>query len=178
MAVSTSVTLPAQPAAGDTTFQPLGGNGTTAPLGSYIVEAQIAGDASGGNATVTINGDPRYTNVFAWLDALIDTDAAAGEFMLTISRGGGSLEAPPRIMGTIPHVATGLAATNASFLWYPPVMLYNQAGSAAAQFPNVGVLETYILRLQSFVFNDNVQQLAAYQWLAMVQSSGGSVSLT
>jgi len=177
MAVSVITQLPAQPAAGDSTWQPLGGNGTQAPIGSYIFETQIAGDATGGNATVTVNGDVRYTNIYAWLAGMIDADAAAGDFMLTISRGGGSLEAPPRIVGTIPTIATTVGATNSSYLWYPPSLLYNQSGVAAFQCPNVGVNETYILRGQVFCFNPDVRALAAFQWLRMVSPGGGAPGL-
>lgn len=178
MSVSATLNLPDQPAVGNVVFQPLGGNGTTAPLGSYLAEIGVVGDASGGNATVVLNGDPRYTNMFGWVNLVIAVDAAASEFVASILRDINSLEPPPRIVGTLPHVATTTSGVNAGLLWYPPAMLFDKNGTALFVTANVAVTETYSIRAQIFCFNDNVERLAAFQWLAMTTPGTGTPSLT
>ncbi len=174
MAVALSVTLPAQPGDGLNVFLPLGGDGTFAPLGSYICDISLDGDASAGNATVTLIFDTRYTNLVSWINPSIEASAAAAEFICTVGRDPVSLEAPPRIVGTLPFVATTVSPVNSAILWYPPPILYRAAGFITFVTPNVGAGEDYILRAQVFCFDIRVEQLSAFQWIRQVQGSGNS----
>ncbi len=149
--------LPAQPTQGSTNYIPLGGDGRSAPLGCYFVNIEVDGDASGGNADLTIRGDVRYTNLVAYMNLKVQADAAAGDFMMRITDPN-----PPRpqIVGTIPQVATGVATDNATFLWFPPPIYFQGGGSMSAVLPNVGVNETYKLEIEVLVFDIDVRRLS------------------
>ncbi len=140
-------------------YVPLGGDGRSAPMGCYFCRAEIAGDASGGNASIIINYDTRYTNLTAYLNLMIAVDAAAGDFLLGTFTGQGASAAQPQIVGTIPQVATAVNTNNGTFLWYPPPVFYQQEGQAFAVVPNVGVGETYKLAIEVLVFDPDVRRL-------------------
>lgn len=161
MSVSTTVTLPAQPAQGETIYTPLGGDGKSAPLGCYFCRAEIDGDAGGTTAAVTIAFDSRYTNLVAYMNMQINADAAAGDFMMRIMRSPSSV-APDRaqIVGTIPQVGTTVTQDNASFLWFPPPIYFQGAGAAVASCLNVSATETYLLTVEVLVFNIDIRRLA------------------
>ncbi len=165
MAVSGTVALPAQPASGSTDYVPLGGDGKSAPIAYYIVNVEVAGDASGGTATTRIDFDTRYTSVVTWLNFIVDTAAAAPDFLMFTHVGTPATQTAPAIVSTAPFVATTITSANAAFLWYPPPILYSQRGNASAVSLNVGVNETYGLRAQIYVFDADVAQLAALEWL-------------
>jgi len=166
VSVSSTVSLPAQPAQGEQSYIPLGGDGKFAPLGCYFCRLEVDGDAGGGTASLTINCDVRYTNLIAYSNLLIEADAAAGDFALRIEQTG-QIATPDRvtIVGTIPNVATGVNSDNSSFLWYPPPLFYQGAGVAISKCLNVGVNETYKLAIEVFVFDINVKRLAPMTWL-------------
>lgn len=174
VAVALSVTLPAQPADGLNVFKPLGGSGVSAPLGHYLCDISLDGDASGGNSTVTLILDKRYTNIVAWVNPSIEASAAAAEFICTVTADPVSLEATPRLVGTLPFVATTVSPVNSAVLWYPPPILYKQSGAIIFVTPNVGAGEDYIVRAQIFCFHDQVEQLTPYQWLRQVQGGANS----
>jgi len=165
VAVSEVVSLPAQPSAGDgVLFSPLGGDGRSAPLGIYELGAQVTGDAGGGNATVQINMDPRYTSMVAYCAPFVVADTAETEFVAQIVDL--VLFVPNlRVVGTMPFVTEGFSSRNSTFLWYPPPIWLNGNGSIIVSFVNVDATETYGLTASIFVFDRNVRQLAPVQWL-------------
>ncbi len=167
MAVAIAVSLPSQPSQGAAEYVPLGGDGKAAPMGCYFVRAEVDGDASGGNATLTINLDPRYTNLVAFVNLKIGVDATAGDFFLGTFTGTGLDAAAPEIVGTIPQVATSVNTNNSSFLWYPPPVFYQQEGQVFAAVPNVGVLETYKLLVEVLIFDADVRRITALPFLMM-----------
>ncbi len=156
MSVASTVTLPAQPVLGNTELLPLGGAGVSAPHGCYVVRNSIVGDASGGIATLTINMDPRYTNLTAWVNARVSVDAAAGDFAIFLQPN--ATKEGVQIVGTIPQIATTSAGVNAAFLWYPPPLYYRGGGFLQCVFPNVGAGETYTLSAQFYTFVIDVTQ--------------------
>jgi len=167
VSVSSSVTLPAQPAAGITTFVPLGGDGKLAPQGCYFSRLEVAGDASGGNASVIISFDARYTNLVAYVNPTIQADAGAGDFAVVLQDASVPTGAVQQIVGTIPQVAATVQTDNASFLWYPPPVYFQGNGLCQVTYPNVGVGETYKVTLEIYVFDINVRRLAALPLLQM-----------
>ncbi len=162
MSVSSDVTLPAQPAAGNTVWQPLGGDGTFSPHGCYISRNEIQGDASGGNATLRTTLDSRYTNLVAFVNARIQVDAAAGDFRLVVQPT--LTEEGVEVVGTMPQISTGFAA-NASFLWYPPPLYHPGTGVVLCGYPNVGVGELYQLVIQVYTFNIDIRRLTPLPFL-------------
>jgi len=168
MAVNTLVVLPAQPAQGSTVYTPLGGDGRSAPHGCYFVLAEIDGDASSGNASVTIDLDVRYTSLVAYANLRIQADAAAGDFRIAMQADPAVAIPPtPSITGTIPHVATAVTPDNASFLWYPPGVFFQGGARINAVAPNVGALETYKLELEVLVFDIDVRRITPMPWLML-----------
>lgn len=167
MSVSSSVTLPAQPTQGVTEFIPLGGDGKYSPLGCYFCRLEIDGDAGGGNASLTINFDRRYTNLVAYVNLAIQADAAAGDFLTRLQPIASATPAQQLICGTIPHVATAIATDNAAFLWYPPPVYYQGRGLSFTGFPNVGVNETYKVTVEIYVFDIDIRRLTPLNFLQM-----------
>ncbi len=161
MSVSASLTLPAQPAVGVSRFTPLGGDGTSAPLGCYLTTLSVVGDASAGTATVILALDARFTNLIAFIDATVASAAAAPDFHLAINDG---VQNPSVIVtGTMPH--TAIETTNASFLWYPPPLYWIQNGRCTGTYVNVDATETYSITLQVYVFHPEVTRITPLPFL-------------
>lgn len=166
MSVAVVTSLPTQPASGVSEFLPLGGDGLVAPIGCYLVNTQIVGDAGGGTATVTLNLDPRYTNLVAWVNLVVSSAAAAPEFHCRIEA---VADTPPPnvvICGTLPFVAA-FTSPNAAFLWYPPPVYWIQNGSIRFTTDNVDATETYELVAQIYCFHPEVTRvtpLPVLQW--------------
>lgn len=157
MAVSATLTLPGQPASGNSIFEPLGGDGTRAPLGCYQSSVAVAGDAGGGNATLTINFDPRYTNLCAWINLTVASAAAAPDFQCRLHGGTGTITPDVHVVGTMPHQA--VETPNAAFLWFPPPLYFIQLGQIRMSVLNVDVTETYTLITQIYCFHPEVTRI-------------------
>lgn len=65
MAITETVLLPAQPAAGNVRAVPLGGDGMVSPFQVTEVRVDQTGDASGGNIICNVVMDPAYISVVA-----------------------------------------------------------------------------------------------------------------
>ncbi len=165
MAVSSTVTLPAQPTVGESAFTPLGGDGKLAPLGCYLTRINVVGDASGTTATLQINLDPRYTNLVAWVLVGAQAMAAAGEFEVRLLDQAVPSVPTIDIVGTLPHVAEATFVNNASFLWYPPPVYFQQKGIIQSIVVNIDATETYKLTAQIYCFDANVLRLAPLPFL-------------
>ncbi len=152
MAVSATLTLPGQPPAGVSTFSPLGGAGLSSPIACYLSSVAVVGDASSGNATCTINMDPRYCNLVAFVNVDVSSAAGAGDFQIRME----SITAGPgptvNILGTLPQTSAFISP-NASFLWYPPPIYWVQEGTLRFTTPNVDVTETYTMVAQIYCFH-------------------------
>lgn len=176
MSVSLTVTLPSQPATGTgSLFTPFGGDGKAAPIGVYDVNMILVGDAGGGTATLEILMDRRYMSMVCYAQASVTADAAAGEFQLQLTN---NVVAVPniRVVGTLPGVAETFTAVNSVFLWYPPPVWFNQDGRLSARYVNVDATETYNLDASILVFDRNVRQLTALQFLAQTRVGVNSVT--
>lgn len=129
----------------------------------------MVGDVSGGSVALTINLDPRYTNLLAVVNVSVDSAAAAPEFDVIVSPDAiTSARTQFSVVGTMPFVADATSFTdNASFLWFPPPVYYQQEGVVAYAGENVGVLETYKLQIECYVFDADVRRLTPLPWLQM-----------
>ncbi len=163
MAVTSEITLPAQPGIGVVTWVPLGGDGVTAPIGYYDVVNQVVGDASGGNATCSVIFDGRYTSLLAWANPKIFADAAAGEFSMDLTRS--SAFNGLNVVGTFPGVAEAFVTANSSYLWYPPPIFFAGDGRVRFNALNVDATETYVLQCQVFAYDRNVRNRMNMTWL-------------
>lgn len=176
MAQTSTFTLPAQPAAGSGAFfTPFAGDGKSAPLGVYDVNFTLVGDASGGANNLQILMDPRYISMVGYIQASVTADTGAGDFELQLAD---TVTNVPtiRVVGTLPGVAETFTAVNSVFLWYPPPVWLSSTGRIQAKYPNVDATETYNLDCSIFVFDRNVRQLTAIQWLNMTRVGVNAVT--
>lgn len=113
MSVIVEVTLPDQPASGDVTFVPLGGNGWSAPWSMFYFSIDVTGDVSGGIVRVDVNRDERFEHLVDFLE--VQHIGSAGVFRMDLFRDGESRA-----------IATGLTlaeTTIATRLWSPPAII-------------------------------------------------------
>ncbi len=163
MSVTEVVQLPGQPTLGSSVWVPLGGDGVTAPLGYFDVDARLVGDASGGTASISIDFDPRYTNLCAWANAKVIADTAAGDFALHLTPD--AVTNGVTVVGTFPGVAEALFATNSCYLWYPPPIFYAGDGRVRLFTDNVDATETYSLTACIFMYARDVRNRMNMTWL-------------
>ncbi len=173
MSVTSAFILPAQPAAGVINWVPLGGDGVTAPLGYYEVDAQLVGDASGGIATIAVTFDGRYTNLLAWANLKIFDDTAAGEFSVDLTRGA-AFNGIHQV-GTMPGITEAVVTVNSSWLWYPPPQFYAGDGRLRAIWVNVDATETYVIQAQVFCYDRDVRNRMNMTWLHQITPSTNAV---
>ena len=177
MSVSALMTLPDQPTTGRSVLSPLGGNGYSAPHSCYLVQSSVAGDASAGTVLLSIQMDPRYTNLIAWINPLTSSAAAAGEFQIAMLENATSTVPGVTIVGTYPQV-TSTFGGNQSFLWYPPPIYHKGQGLIQLVQINVDATEVYFLRCQVYCFAIDVLQttpLPILQWNVPGVSAPASV---
>ncbi len=117
MAVAIDVTLPAQPGTGINTYEPLGGDGWSAPHSVSEFSMSSAGDASGGNNSITLNFDPRFTSVVSYVRLSNSSASGALEMNLTMFPVGRSQPQVQAFANAVPVI--GLTTINL-FTWCPP----------------------------------------------------------
>ncbi len=167
MAVSETVVIPAQPTTGVIEFLPLGGNGQIAPLGCYMIDVQLAGDASGGLAAISVSLDPRYTNLVAFYSATVDSAATAPDYFMDIrADAAASGFSGPAIVGTMPHTAI-VSTPSASFLWYPPPIYYPGGGHISLAMLNVDATEVYAIVAEVYCFDIDIRKITPMGILQM-----------
>ncbi len=160
MAVSSTVAIPAQPGAGLIEFLPLGGDGRVAPLGCYMADVQLAGDASGGLASISLTLDPRYTNLVAFINVRATSTSAAPEFFVDIrSNAAATGVSGVQIVGTMPQSSMAGLGPNASFLWYPPPIYYPGEGHLSLTMVNTDATEVYSLVAEVYCFDIDIRKL-------------------
>lgn len=174
MAVTSSVILPAQPDAGVVSWVPLGGDGVTAPLGYYEVDLQLVGDASGGNATINITFDGRYTNLLSWANLKIFDDTAAGEFSVDLTRSA-AFNGLHQV-GTYPGITEAVVTVNSAWLWYPPPLFFAGDGRLRVIQVNVDATETYVVQAQVFAYDRDVRNRFNMTWLHQITPSTNAVT--
>lgn len=130
MSVAVTLTLPNQPGTGRVRYSPLGGNGRSSPSKICDFNVVLAGDASGGTATLTVEMDRTYSGVPALLRCVKGALTPAGfNFGIAPTGDGGFTYAI-----TLNAVA-GFDGGGASAIWAPPPMYMEQEGpSGAAPF--------------------------------------------
>ncbi len=146
MSVATDVNIPSQPTTGSLELLPLGGNGEIAPRSMQLLRQDLAGDASGGQVTMSFLCDTRFENVITRLQLSASSAAAAVPY---------SFAADQR-PDTTSMVAAGLTfldtvqAVNNAYWDLPP--LFNMRGGSVIT-DNVDATEVYTLRAWIWNFN-------------------------
>lgn len=169
MSVAATVTLPAQHSAGSTLYVPLGGNGMSSPHAMYVVKGlNVTGDASGGQASMTIIFDDRFCSMVGYASVVSSNtavDPAAVRWVLTGSQTAQAFRAA--------LIAENAVAGPISDTWLPPPVL-TPGGPARAQLSVTLLNETTItsqMYAQIFIYNINARQRVPFEYL--VAARGG-----
>lgn len=165
MAVTTTLTLPGQPDGGLAEYVPLGGDGHTAPLAAWMVWGMTdTGDASGGNATLAIVMDPRYTALVSYVALSIRQGTAAdADFRARISPQGAIYPTGSDFWGetgVITSVSSTVTGTECNTTLTPVPVMLRQSGDdpqLAVQFVNVNG-DVYFLNCLIYLWDINVRQ--------------------
>ncbi len=136
LSVSSTIVLPAQPAAGVVSQIGLAGDGYAAPHSETHVRMTVAGDASGGTATLQFTWDARWCSVLSWCSVTIGGLTAAQEVILSyrISANIGA----GTVMTVRDPVVSGFSV---GATWVPPAQLASVPSIGATQ-PNLRVVTT------------------------------------
>ncbi len=117
MAVAVAVTLPDQPGIGINVYNPLGGDGWTAPHSVAEISVSSAGDASGGNNSIALTFDPRFTSIVSYA-RLVNSSASAGIEMSLIMLPTG--RAQPQVEAFANAVPVKSLTAQNVMTWTPP----------------------------------------------------------
>ncbi len=149
MSVAIETTLPAQPATGTCRYVPLGGDGFTSPASSYHFWQAIAGDASGGYATLTAHMDPRFAALVSFLTVQVNSAAAVPDVKAAIHAAPSTeQDVVLNLIGGVPLFTT----TGQAMLTWSPSPLFN-AESIVVDFDNVDATELYVFTAVIYNFN-------------------------
>ncbi len=150
--VTETVTLPAQPTTGSTTFVPLGGDGFIAPKFAYAVRNfLLTGDATGTFVQQTIEMDERWCALVAFVEFTIQQATSAdAEFQLSVSS---DKSAELIDSGLQVAVNSSVSSLEVGHLWNPPPLVLPGAGDNAR------------IRLQTLNVDGDIVRLSAYIYL-------------
>ncbi len=151
MAVTQSVVLPAQPAAGSSRLIGLSGNGFDYPRSMYEVQNQVAGDATAGLVTLNITTDPRYVSIIYHVELVVLGAAAAQDYFLQMSMRDSGVSVT-HVGQTIQNSVQTLTPGNA--WWDPPALL--PAETLTSVVANVNGDTTL---LKTWVYNFDINAL-------------------
>ncbi len=169
MSVTETITLPAQPTVGNTTFLPLGGNGFTSPHSMYTVAMAIDGDASGGIIQAKVNLDPRYAALISVMQGQSDSAVQADDYRFAIEAKGGVFFLSN--VGTMKYSAW--EAYN-RITWNPSGLM--DPDSASFQCVNVDATETYSFSFIVYNFDINApQQIALPQLFSVLPRASSAI---
>jgi len=151
LSVSADVTLPAQPSVGAMKLVPLGGNGFNSPHSMYLIGGfGVAGDASGGNAVVSINMDDRFQCLCSVIESKVDTDAVAATTRL-------SIHAANIFSINVAALQVMDPTGDSRVVWSPP-SLFN-ANLIKGVWANIGTGEDYLLSCVIYNFDKRASEL-------------------
>lgn len=117
MTIFETISLPNQPVTGSAIFQPMGGDGWTAPLGRYEVDASLTMDASGGTWSIGVELDRQFMNLVALMQLEMNISSDTEAFSMDIKM---------RAATNIYRVAGDLLQTQTTSInriWSPPPII-------------------------------------------------------
>ncbi len=149
MAVDDSFAMPEQPASGQCRYIPLGGDGFTAPHSAYSIVVNLAGAAGGGNSTITVYGDERFTQMVSYMrNETVGVSADTDQRMFVL------IDALEVIQINEPAIHSAVTSS-ASILWKPPGIIFSSRNKTDSrllgQFLNVdGDTHNFNARVYNF----------------------------
>ncbi len=156
MAVAETFAMPNQPAAGHCKHIPLGGDGFSAPHSAYSLVVNLAGAAGGGNSTITIYGDERYTQMVSYMrNEIVGVAADTDQRMFIL------LDTLEQIQINDPAIHSAVTSS-ASVLWKPPGVIFSSQNPTDArllfQFLNVDG-DTHNIDARVYNFDKRAREL-------------------
>ena len=155
MAVSSSLTMPDQPADGFVDYIPLGGDGFRTPFQMGQIFFRSAGDATGGQHFVTLFIDPVYTWVLNWMEGRRTVAGAAADLIFNVT---------PTASGLFHQSYTEVNATTQPVIFTPPPLLLETI-DAAQTLPRISLEtsnvngENVTLTAQLWAFDKRAREL-------------------
>lgn len=179
IAVSETVTLPAQPTTGNLTFVPLGGDGYTSPRAAYaLVNHKVVGDAGGGAATLEVVLDDRFTSLvsFVSVESQQVSSADVGLRIEISSIAGGRQIPQMRHQEVATAISATIAASTISRTWNPPAQLLPGAGEVGrVQFKMINTLnDDYFLSMLVYLFDIRARELTPLAPLLWARGAGAT----
>lgn len=160
IAVSSAVTLPAQPTTGTVSWIPLGGDGYVSPMAAYaVVGHSVTGAVGGGSATLQVVMDSRFTSLVSWVTwANTQVASADADFRVTIGGPGVPTQAES---GLITAIAADVSTATISRTWNPnPSILPGGANPASIQMSMLNVdADVYSLSCLIYLFNIRAREI-------------------
>lgn len=159
MAVVNDFALPAQPLEsvfGTVTYIALGGDGLIAPKGAYSIRgARIAGDATGGLASINCTMDNRFTSLCQFVTGQGSGVTTSTDFKFVLTS---DTQASVIDWGNDP-VFVAASATNCGHTWNPPPLLLpgNEVARLEMDWPNVDG-DTFFMDALIYLFDIDVRQ--------------------
>jgi len=138
MSVSVTLTLPDQPTTGRVRYSPLGGNGIKSPSKICDFNVVLAGDASGGTSTLTVQFDRTYAAVPAIMRC-VKSVLTPDDFNFGIAPTGDGGFTYAIALNSV----AGFNGGGASATWAPPPMYCEQEGPSGAA-PFIVVVSTNV----------------------------------
>ncbi len=152
MAVTETITLPAQPAAGSSVYVPLGGDGLTAPHSAYSIRSMAAVmDVSGGLAQVKVVLDDRFCSLVSFVTAHIENESTSQVVRFQIS---GS--STPSIIDNVTLLGF-VAHSDCSNVWYPPTWVLPGSGQVCTLTVAADNVDGDTLSVSAVVYNFDIR---------------------
>lgn len=164
MSVITDVYLPDQPAVGESTIVPLGGDGYTAPQSMLYAEASSTGDASGGTNRIRFRFEEVHSHMLAWLAVQVDGQTANSRSLVNLVWGSRGENLPDSI--SLPYTPEG-GANEGYGLWRPPPLIFEPAPRDPTQM-TAPFVEAYVLNSNGVVLKVG---MCAYQFRTNTRST-------
>jgi len=177
IAVSATVTFPAQPTIGLLTFVPLGGDGYTAPFGAYsLLGHRVTGASGGGSMVLRANMDPRYTSLISYVTG-IDSQVASADADVRLLVTADDSRVPPAIdQGLVAGTDAVMSTNTIVRTWNPPALIL-PGGNAISnvRFEMVNVEnDVYVMHALVYLFNIRVRELTPMGPLLWSRGSGAT----
>lgn len=131
-----------------TLYEPLGGDGMTAPLSATFIQTTVTGDASGGNAILTVNIDPRWAQILDYATLKVE-NLALDQSVSWQVHNGNTAQLANETQNLIAPVSAQFQAPIT--IWYPPLMTLVQSNPDS------------VPSMSAFV-NNNVSDVYTCQW--------------
>lgn len=160
-AVAVELTLPAQPTSGGTVeIVPLGGDGFYSPQFAFNIKDLAAlGTVTGGNVSLTVNMDPRYCSLVAFMTVQISQGTEANADVIMRLRS--DRMAGPKFSAPVPSIDPLVSNNEIGSTWEPPPIVMPGGGQSSqieALFVNVDA-DVYKLDALIYVFNIRAREM-------------------